>query len=151
MTTQSGHGFGLVQPDSRPVADRLYRLYEDYEYSWVHADVLHRLAIGAGFEYDGASAGRIVWTLTGLRPDGLIRAAALAHDDIYEYEGDLPAGQHCVWEDDHGWVQVQHKWSRRDADRMFARLMREAGVSKLKRRIAYLAVRVGGWLYWREW
>ncbi|MEE8251015.1 MAG: DUF1353 domain-containing protein [Gemmatimonadales bacterium] len=136
------------QPDSVPVTDKLYRLDEEYEYCWELLDTRYRIVIPAGFIYDGASIPRFVWTLTGLRPDGLHRAGALVHDWIYRHKGKLPASSHQYLDKNGQWRNVIGQWSRKDADRMFARLMREFGVSKFRRRMAYRGVRLFGWMSW---
>lgn len=138
----------LEQPDLRPISQRHYRLYQDYEYCWYPGALRNRIRIRAGFTSDGASVPRIAWTLSGLTPDGLIRAAALVHDFLYVHTGRLPAGAHELEESPGSWRPVSGRWSRRDSDKLFARIMRETGVSRLQRRVAYLAVRAfgsGGW------
>lgn len=153
----------LVQPDILPVADRLYRLDEDYVYCWTIAagednrfaepsevghQTRYRIIVPAGFTYDGASVPRLLWTLTGIRPDGLIRAAALVHDWLYFYEGRLPPGSFQYLNAQGQWENVIGRWSRRDADRLFGRMLREAGVARRRRRWAYRAVRAFGWIPW---
>ena len=142
---------GVTQPLNVPIGPRLYRLVANWWYLWIHDGQVHRLAIRRGFEYDGASVPRLAWSLSGLRPDGLIRAAALPHDYLYRYKGRLPGCEHTVWCEGLGWLRVAGCWSRRDADRLFGRIMREAGVRKFQRRIAYRFVRALGWLSWLEW
>ncbi len=139
----------LAQPDSRPIKGG-YELYEAYDYRWEHHGVRYSLVVPRGFRYDGASVPRIVWTLTGILPDGLIRAGALIHDWLYANGGSLPFLSFSMhvpkpggWED-----MPSAKWSRKAADRMFGRLLREAGVSRRRRRAAYLAVRAFGWWPW---
>ncbi len=138
----------FAQPLIVPIAEDLYRLVETYSYEWDNAGIRNRLTIPAGFEFDGASAPRIIWTLTGIIPDGLIRAAALVHDFIYRHGGRLPAGVHQVLVNGE-WVDARGRWTRGQADKMFARLMREAGYSKTRRRAAYLGVRLFGWASWK--
>jgi len=70
MTTQAGLWFGHNQPVNVPVTDKLYRLVEAYQYNWITDRVIYRVEIPAGFEWDGASVPRLVWSLSGLRPDG---------------------------------------------------------------------------------
>ena len=118
-----------------------YQLVEAFSYHWEAEGGSWFITIPEGFVSDGASVPRLVWTISGIRPDGLIRSAALVHDFICHYEGDLPFGsfygfKNGVW---HDWSN--NKWSWKNAARLFARIMRECGVSKLQRRIAYLAVR----------
>jgi hypothetical protein len=70
------------------------------------------------------------------------------HDFIYAHTGLLPVGTH-EFEAAGSWKPVTGRWARSDADRLFARIMREAQVPKLRRRLAYLAVRAFGGGAWR--
>jgi len=108
----------------------------------------NRIRIPAGFTYDGASVPRIAWSITGIRPDGLLRAAAAVHDWIYHWSGDLPAGSQTFCVDGMEWKNAIGTWKRKDCDRLFGRMLREAGVPSLKRKMAYIAVRLMGGLSW---
>ena len=136
------------QPDIRPVAQDRYRVAQEYCYCWMLREVQNRIRIPAGYTHDGASVPRIAWLLSGVRPDGLIRAAALVHDYVYGFAGRLPVGAHEFKRQDGSWAPVQGDWSRRDADRLFARMMREADVPRFQRRLAYGAVRLFGGFGW---
>lgn len=108
--------------------------------------LFNRVLVPAGFTYDGASVPRLAWTITGIRPDGLLRAAAAVHDWFYRNRGNLPEGCHTFRINEMEWQSVIGRWNRKDCDRLFGRMMREAGVSPFKRKLAYLAVRaLGGW------
>ncbi len=146
-------------PDSRPISDRLYQLFNDYRYIWTlkvkEADgsfknIRNRITIPSGFRYDGASVPRFFWTITGIKPDGLQRAAALIHDMIYIQKGNLPEGiqeqevQPDVWEPTFG------KWSRYDSDRLFRKILIQAGMKKRRAGLMYFAVRAAGWTYWKD-
>lgn len=48
------------------------------------------------------------------------------------------------------WVDAQKEWTRPSADRMFARLLREGGVPKIRRRLAFRAVQAVGWYWWNK-
>ena len=144
----------MEQPDIRPISDKLYILAQDYSYEYMVNQTKLRINAFKNYIYDGASVPRIVWTISGLTPDGLIRAAALIHDLLYDYKGILPKGQlqrfdKTTVESDQ-WVDIQYKFSRKEADKMFARIMREAGIERKYRRRAYLAVRTFGKLYWNS-
>jgi len=146
------------QPNITPIARGLYRLEEDYCYEWQHQGSRYRITVPAGFQYDGNSVPRLVWTLAGITPDGLNRAAGLVHDFIYRHCGKLPAdsfqtlGYARAWPFNGEWLCiVSNVWSRHGADRLYGRLLRVAGVSSFRRRVAYRGVRIGGaftW-YWR--
>lgn len=148
----------LEQPDIRPFLTRqgwAYRLNTPYPYEWVADGVRRRLVIAAGFEYDGASVPRPLWTLTGIERDGLQRAAALVHDVHYRNGGWLGNGiTQAIWSDGAQiWETVEPsedcRWTRADVDALFCRMLREAGVSMLKRRMMYRGVRVFGWMFWK--
>ncbi len=138
----------LPQPDSRPIKGG-YRLHEGYDYDWLHEETRYLISVPEGFEYDGASVPRICWSISGILPDGLVRAGALIHDWLYAHGGMLPGKSFFRLDHLRRWESVPSaRWSRKAADRMFGRLLREAGVSRRRRRAAYLAVRAFGWWPW---
>ena len=139
-----------VQPDARPVEKNIYELFEEWTYTWEKDGVTRRLVLPKGFRYDGASVPRFLWSVIGLRPDGLIRAAALVHDFLYFYGGKVPSGSYQILNDNDEWDNLESEediWTRKNSDRIFVRLMREFGVSKIKRRLAYYGVRSFGWRF----
>jgi hypothetical protein len=102
------------------------------------------LVIPKGFEWDGASVPRFLWSLSGIRPDGLLRAAALVHDYIYRSKGrgvgwDRETGNPL------GWL-----FTRKEADVLFYDMIREAGGGWWTAIRAYRAVRMFGWLAWKS-
>lgn len=137
----------MIQPHNTPTANG-YILAHDYEWRWKRKGKAYRIYVPKGFEYDGASVPRLAWTLSGLTPDGLIRAAALIHDWIYEHKGKLPKGSWQV--KDGKWRDVGTVWKRKHADKIFKTIMLESGVSRYRANVAYAAVRLGGWIAWRD-
>lgn len=125
-----------------------YKLVEKYTYIWKAKGTTWQIIIPKGYKSDGASVPRLVWTLSGLTPDGLIRAAALIHDFIYDHSGHLPCGSFKYVVNGEWYSCPDIDWTRKEADQLFANIMKECGVSKFQRRVAYLAVRVGGWTGW---
>lgn len=156
-------------PDARvEIGDGEDRIIlERFIYTWRHELDVFRLILEEGFVFNGASipwlAEPIIgdkWAL-GKYPPGF-------HDALYQCGGDLskqplcrcqvrrgvhvavgsgilPAGPaEVVWED------VGHVWTRKAADRLFGRHMRELGVPPWKRRAAYLAVRLAGRGSWKD-
>lgn len=123
------------QPDIRPIARGKYVLHEAYEVRVDGSDI----RVPQRFQHDGASAPRLVWTLSGLRPDGLLRAGALVHDFLYRSGGKLAPGA----------VKPPRQFSRAEADSVFHRLMVRAGVRPWRAFIAYLAVRLFGGSSWQ--
>jgi hypothetical protein len=125
------------------------RLWREYAYQWAYLGENFRMVVPEGFESDGASVPGIVTFLFGIERDGLHRPAWLLHDLLYHHAGRLPHGVMQIWIGDR-WEPYEAVWSREDADRLFARVLREAGVSRVDRRRMYRGVRLGGWISWRR-
>lgn len=151
LVTQPKNVPVLLTPEERQkhgVGEIAYMLSDPWFYSWRGRDgVYRRFNVPVGFIYDGASVPQIVWTVSGIIPDGLIRAAALVHDYLYVYRGAVPRGTYQKLIDGN-WVDLEWVWTRREADKMFCRIMRESGVPRSKRRMAYRAVRLFGGGFW---
>jgi hypothetical protein len=86
------------------------------------------LCIAPGFESDGASIPRVLWSAVGPRYAADTFPAALAHDALYASEL-VP---------------------RDEADAIFRDHLREMGVSRIKRNAYYAAVRLAGWAVWNR-
>jgi len=140
----------IKQPHIHPNSEMIgsYVLLQDFTYKWHAKDFDRKLVIPKGFIFDLASVPRIFWTPTGISPDRLRWTAPLIHDFLYEYKGKLP--EKSYFRLPRGtWIEDKKIWTRKNADKMFCRLMREDGISMFKRRMAYRAVRAGGWLAWK--
>ena len=138
-------------PDIRPLGDDEYLLLKDYVYTWTHKGTKYRLVVPQGFVFDMASVPRIVWPL--ISPFDL-GPAAVPHDWIYRFQGRLDDGsyqsfvkttQGGFWEPLTG---ETYRWSRKNCDRLFGRMMRESAVPRWRRRAAYVAVRAFGIFAW---
>lgn len=145
-----------MSPRIKVLGDRLYKLVDDYRIVWEHEGKWHMLTIPAGFVCDGNS---VPWFGRPLIPGDwtLGIEAVLAHDYLYHKRGRLDEREYLVEIDPGVWVDplyigdgLRRPWSRHDADRLFARLMRDAGVSKWRRRAAYRAVRLAVWHSWSD-
>lgn len=149
----------LEQPDIIPVelterekqqygvpGDLAYRLEKEYRYMW--CDEAWRLIIvPKGLIYDGASVPRVAWTLSGILPDGLLRAGALVHDYLYMNRGSLPP-QYFRKLVQGNWQDCTEIFSRRQCDRLFAQILKEADYPAWKITLAYWAIRTFGWYAW---
>lgn len=113
----------IVQPNILPVPGEAYQLAE----AWGVAVWPYHVYVPRGFVSDGASVPRFLWAL--IPPDGLHRAAALAHDWLYATHG-------------------AQRFTRAEADAFFRLLLVAAGVSRAKAALMWLAVRAFGWLAW---
>jgi hypothetical protein len=123
------------QPRAHARKDGLYVLDVAYVYE---TDLISPVGwwavnIPAGFVWDGASVPRLLWTLSGIRPGGRMVGPSLVHD--YLYRRRRPTN--C-------------DYTRKDADQLFRYLMLKAGLSKMKARRAYWAVRLFGRSSWKR-
>ena len=114
--------------------------YTAHEYRVDTDDI--NLLVFEHFRYDGASVPRWAWSISGLRPDGLLRAAALIHDIIYLNNGSPTK----IIKSSYYQMNFKKKlsYTRKDADKLFLKIMLESGVKKWRAKIAYRAVRIGG-------
>lgn len=101
---------------------RRWKLKEDLIYKGSR----ETFTIPAGFETDFASVPRIFWSV--LPPHGVYSRAAVLHD----------------------WLYIEQPVSRKDADGLFRRSMKELGVGYLKRTVMWLAVRTFGAKAWNR-
>lgn len=137
-----------IEPHPKIIGE--YVVLEDFHFEWKAESERQLIIVPEGFEFDLTSVPRIFWTPTGITPDRLRWTSPLIHDFPYHYKGKLPEGSYKIWDDDiDGWVDSKRIWTRKNADRLFCRNLREDGISIFKRRMAYRAVRVGGWYAWR--
>jgi len=142
----------LAQPDiePHPTKEGIFVLKSDFSTEWKAEGLKQQLNAEAGFEFDLASVPWLARAITGFTPSSFKWIGPLFHDLIYEYEGDLPQGSYRVWDNDiDGWVNSKKIWTRKNADRFFCRLMKDDGVGSKRRKMAYWAVRAGGWLAWK--
>ena len=103
----------------------VYQLVEE----WSFVSMSERIAVPKGFICDGASIPRLLWMIR--PPDGIHRAAAVAHDWLYANKG-------------------FGVFTRKKCDLVFLDLLKAAGVSWLSRKLMYRGVRLGGWVAWSK-
>jgi hypothetical protein len=104
-----------------------YQLLCDWTFHWKG----NAYVIPGGLVVDGASVPRLLWPF--MPPDGLHRAASLAHDYLYILRGRMFYG---------------HKFSKAESDLVFYGLLREAGLNDRRAYTAYAAVKWFGWKAW---
>ncbi len=109
-------------PTSTPLGDGRWRL----EYSVIYSGRTDEWIIPSGFVHDWASIPRWLWPIAG--PVSNYGASAVMHD----------------------WMYRTQPVSRKDADGLFRRTLKEAGVGWFRRRSMYLAVRVFGGGAWKR-
>ena len=138
----------LEWPEVRLEGPRHLVLLSDYVVEW-EADGFprQRLIVPAGYEFDGASIPAVLEWYLGR---DYILPAAVPHDWQYGFAGRIPADSHLYRDETGEWVEAGHAWSRKEADRFFARNLRFCDISDGQRRNAYRGVRIGGWIAWRK-
>lgn len=106
-----------------PITDdwRRWKIMQSITYE----DDKYRIIVPSGFITDFASVPKIFWNI--VPPVGKYAPAAVVHD----------------------WLYSTKKLSRKEADKIFLRAMKELGVSLWKRYIMYFAVRAFGWSHWK--
>lgn len=120
----------MKQPLLIPILVRGLERYQNFEgYRYELLGITE--TVPEGMIVDGASVPRIAWWF--MPPDGLHRAAALPHDDIYGRRGRMPSGR---------------KIKRIEADKLLYSRMREAGCHRFRCEVVYYAVRAFGWYAW---
>jgi hypothetical protein len=109
-------------PALRPQNNDCWLLEEDF--ACMHKGKM--ITLKKGFWTDGASIPRFAWRLVGHPFSMPVLPCALIHDALYA--GELV--------------------ERSKADMIFLELMKKAKVSRIKRNIIYVAVRLGGGIPW---
>lgn len=109
-----------------------WRLVKSFSYYVGKQDYLTNygiiIEVPAGFVCDGASIPKVFWSIIGSPMTGKYVQAAILHDFLY-------------------YIQT---FSREHSDKIFLNAMKILGVSRLKRKIIYWAVRIGGKWAWNN-
>ena len=121
-------------------ATKDYRVVQPYTYP---ADGGYRITVMAGFVYDRASIPRIFWVI--IDKDSLSNVAPVFHDLLYRHGGVLPADEVPL----EGTVLPDRTFVRDDVDDLFLELAKKCGVSPLRAKLAYQAVRKFGGSAWQ--
>ena len=114
------------------VEHKCWYLEEEYPYQ----DGENLIKVPKGFDFDLASIPRFLWWL--IAPFELSISAPLLHDFVYVHRGDMPEAS----------IVPVRIYNRKQADKLFKRIMKQEGVSKWRMNAAYLAVRWFGKKAW---
>ena len=118
-----------------PLPDgRRWKLYRSFTYQHRNGFGKVDIHIPAGFETDFASVPRIFWAL--ISPWGKFGKAAVLHDFLYQNHQIKLA------------KNITLSFTRKQADLIFFKGMRDCGTTVLKAKVMYVAVRLFGWLSW---
>lgn len=114
----------LDSPHVHPLSNELYQL--DHAIRVLTCG--YGITVKEGFITDGVSIPRILWRICGHPLQGRLLAPAIVHDALYQSEA----------------------LDRRDCDRIFHALLLANGVNKVKARVLYWGVRMGGGYVWDD-
>jgi hypothetical protein len=115
-----------VNTKALDLARHRHELEEDCVY-WTKAGEI--IVTKKGFITDGASIPRIAWSLIGSPMRGKYVNSAFIHDDLYK----------------------RGLYSRKKTDDIFLEAMEMLGVNWLRRKIMWVAVRLGAWIAWNRY
>ena len=106
------------------VDDNVFILFEDV----VVESLGYNITVKKGFDFDGASIPKWLWSIYGSPLNGNYVVASLIHDGLY----------------------ASQKVSKRISDRIFLDIMKQSNVGYIKRTSMYLAVKMFGGKDWKE-
>lgn len=131
-----------------PGSSRLMRLREDFPIVYEYEGEFYRFWLDHDWQFDVASIPRIFWLF--VSPTELGYEPPAAHDDAIEKRGLLFIEK---WNPEREeWVAVGYvQFTRKQVDKFFALKMREKGIKKWKRRLAYRFVRLWSKLKGDDW
>lgn len=142
----------IPQPDLIPINNRgQFQLVDDYAYTWQEGKRQCRFIVRKGSITDKASTPRFSWIL-GFTHDGLWDAAATVHDRLYQIEGrqglDDSDSAYQELSPDGVWTDTARSFTRQECDKLFLRIMQDAGVTPWRANVMYWAVEHFGELAW---
>ena len=114
----------LTQLELKVIGNQAFEVTQPLIYSTSGVTI----RVGKGFDFDGASVPKLLWSFGFAPMGGGYDKSACLHDALY-------AGE--VFE-------------REICDELFLEAMESEGVSYLKRTMMYLAVRLFGWIVWKN-
>ena len=106
------------------VDDNVFILFEDV----VVESLGYNITVKKGFDFDGASIPKWLWSIYGAPLNGNYVVASLIHDGLY----------------------ASQKVSKRISDKIFLDVMKQSNVGYIKRTSMYLAVTMFGGKDWKE-
>jgi hypothetical protein len=141
-------GYPRLNPVDRIRGRNIYILTRSVSYYYVYSykDLTQVLScyVRAGLVVDGCSYPRAVWSLLGVTPDGLNRAAGVIHDALYRSRGRSS-------EDIRIWTErgrFDTHVSRKVADKIFLAELEKTHKYKWVDKLSYGVLRAFGGLHW---
>lgn len=128
--------------------NRIWILEEEVSVS-VNSNELSKvigIKIPSGFKFDLSTIPRFFWSI--IAPFELSIIAPLVHDFIYVNKGKMTIDENKVITKSEN--DKIFNLSRLEADSIFLDHMKQEGIGKFKRRVAYYGVRLFGGFFWNE-
>jgi len=139
------------QPLCRSVTKSLSITEGVNPYIFEHKGSVYKLETPKHFLFDGASIPRLVWSILGLAPHGIMDGPGLPHDFIYQYRGVFPEGCYSIQAFDESWVPCTVPMPKATGDLLLRELVvyfRAAG--RFKAFLIWSAVATFGGFAWRS-
>lgn len=130
-----------LRPALEQVGSTQWRLVDDWTYAWKKGERRYRVEVPAGYTFK-PTVPRIFWPA--VAPTETL-TASLLHDYLYANQDDAIVRR---------WDPAAERWgdaephTRRQADALFLRIMRQQKQAWWRRWLAYLAVRALGWAWY---
>lgn len=136
------------QPAVRAISRRLSKTLEDVYYMFILPSGVYRVKIDKGYIFDGASIPRLLWSILGLEPHGVMDGPALFHDYVYQNQGKIPSGHLQILVSGE-WRDCSMEIPRSLADRLLRAFCDYFRVGREDQEwLVWLGVRIGGWFAW---
>ena len=128
------------------IKENMWELKQDIVVKRMYLNDDLELRIEKGFMFDLASIPRFLWSI--IAPFELSIIAPLVHDYLYVNKGKLIREKDAIsatFKSD-----IKYDITRHKTDSIFFAHMRDENVGKVKSYLAYQAVSLFGWIYWKE-
>lgn len=116
----------------KTITNNIFKLLKDEETSFLFNNKEYNLLIKKGFEWDGATIPRFLWSIIGFYPAGILLVPSLWHDYVYYNKGFVNG------------VFI----SRNMSDLLFYEHLIISGVKVSTAKRIYKAIRIFGMIYW---
>jgi hypothetical protein len=126
--------------ENTPLGVSKFILDKTYTTSWSNNGKIYVIKAKKGFEWDGATIPRSLWSIIGYYPTGIMLAASLWHDLIYVKKGLI----YNLYEEKEEFI------SRKHCDQLFYAHMLKSGVDKKAAKTMYQTIRVFGRFFWSD-
>lgn len=142
----------VQQPELTLIGNDEYIVFQETVYQWKKGDAFFRIIIQPGQNTDLMSSPKVTELVGFKKSDPKTHLASKIHDflcfHIRYNKGILPGSSYQGSSDERKWYVLHStKWTYKEADQLFEKILIEQGFSPAKAKTAYLALRGFGWLH----